>query len=129
MPDEPRSADSHPAPDPLPAFRMRPEVRARIRLFTTAEGGRKGPVLGPWFGCPTRIQGKYFDCRLQTVPPGPIALGEPVEVQMQFLCPELALPLLAVGCEFALWEGRTIGEGIVLELLQPQAAAAHGAQS
>ena len=108
---------------------MRPEVRARIRLFTTAEGGRKGPILGPWFGCPTRIQGKYFDCRLQTQPPGPIALGEPVEVQLQFLCPELALPQLAVGQAFALWEGRTIGEGIVLELLTPQATAPPRAQS
>jgi len=108
---------------------MRPEVRARIRLFTTAEGGRKGPILGPWFGCPTRIQDRYFDCRLQAVPPGPIALGETVEVQLQFLCPELALPLLALGQPFALWDGRTIGEGTVLELLKPQAAGASGAQS
>jgi hypothetical protein len=108
---------------------MRPEVRARIRLLTTAEGGRKGPILGPSFGCPTRIQSRYFDCRLQTTPPGPIALGETVEVQLQFLCPELALPLLAVGQAFALWEGHTIGEGIVLELLKPPFATAPGARS
>jgi len=45
---------------------MQPDAVLRLHLRTTAEGGRKGPVLvtpGMHFGCPLVIEDRYFDCR------------------------------------------------------------------
>ena len=109
------------SPDSPPAspntYRMRPEIRAHVRFLTTAEGGRKGPVLTPWLGCPVQVGADYYDCRLQPASPGPIPLGVTTEVLIQFMRPDLVLPLLQVGKPFNLREGGPTGHGVVLEIL------------
>ena len=37
------------------------DVIARVTLYPTAEGGRRGPTPDQWFGCPFGVNGEWFD--------------------------------------------------------------------
>ena len=80
---------------------MQPDVVLYLRLRTTAEGGRNGPVFinsGMHFGCPLVIDGQYFDCRW-LVDGRALELGQEHDVPVKFLFFALVAPLLAVGKE------------------------------
>jgi len=48
--------------------------------------------------------------------PDGLAPGQTACFGVQFLVPEVALPFFAAGTRFTLWDHRTIGHGVVLEL-------------
>ena len=97
---------------------MKPDVLIKVRLKTTAEGGRQGPIVigEELYGCPLFVDGEAFDCRLllnaQT-----LRLGETYELPVKFLNPDFALPKLSPGKPVKLWEGKDIAIGEVVRLV------------
>jgi hypothetical protein len=96
---------------------MAAQIIANIHFYGTNEGGRKGPIVPPHFGCIFEIGGHSHDCRLLLQNAKPIKPGEIVVLPIQFLRPELLLPKLLLGRKFFLWEGGHIAEGEVVEIL------------
>jgi hypothetical protein len=96
---------------------MRPDAFIEVRLKTTAEGGRQGPIViakHP-YGCPLLVDGEAFDCRL-LIEGQTLELGSSYELPIKFFRPELALPKLSVGKSVTLWEGKDIATGKVVRL-------------
>ncbi|WP_250628139.1 hypothetical protein [Pinirhizobacter soli] len=93
------------------------DARVHLRLYTTAEGGRQKAVDAPAYGYrPTaRIDGKYFDFRVATA--GRMELGDAYDVDIAFLDIENAKPRLGIGVGFCIWEGKDVGTGVILELV------------
>ena len=98
----------------------------RIQLLTTEEGGRRFPLLSPHFRCPVffedipelSVPGHAYDCNLFVAELNrQILPGDTVEeIAMAFLAPDLVFPHLKPGARFRLWEGKTIGTGLVLRI-------------
>lgn len=82
------------------------DIFAEIALLRTDEGGRQGATPADYFGCPVRVHSEYFDARIYISNDGPLLPGETARAPMRFLRPDLILPLLEVGSEFELWDGR-----------------------
>jgi translation elongation factor EF-Tu-like GTPase len=100
-----------------------PEVAARIHFLPTSDGGKTVtiPASAGHYSAPMCIDGAYFDVRLTPLAARDIAPGDTVDVDVQFLSPELALPRVSVGTTFTLWEGRTIASGVVTGVLRGSA--------
>jgi hypothetical protein len=99
-------------------FQVKPQIRARIKLLATAEGGRKEPLLNEP-RCPVKFDGKddgeYNDCMFRL--PSPVQPGETFDADIFFLCPDLVAPFLNTGRRFWLHEGvRPFAEGQVIEV-------------
>ena len=97
---------------------MKPDAIIKVRLKTTGEGGRQGPIVigeAP-YGCTLFVGGEAFDCRFlmraQT-----LELGNAYELPIKFLNPQLALPTLSPGKPVMLWEGKEIATGKVVRLV------------
>ena len=90
-----------------------PELRARVTLYPTAEGGRNTPILGGEYRTILGIGEEHFSARCDVGADRPLLAGETVELSFQFLFPEAALPLFQIGSVFSIWEGRDIGRGEV----------------
>jgi len=99
--------------------KLRPDAVARVRLFTTAEGGRHKPIPAVAFGCPFFFEGEGFDCRLLLNQLGSgLELGqERSDIPLKFLFPEYIKNRLHPGARFKLWEGKDIAEGEIIEVL------------
>jgi GTPase len=63
-----------------------------------------------------RIDGDYFDVRIDLADTGSIRPGQTLTVALRFFSPERAIPRLTVGKQFSLREGRTIAVGKVLSI-------------
>jgi hypothetical protein len=94
-----------------------PHLIADLKLLTTEEGGRRTVLSADQYGCPFGFEGEYFECRLDLSNVGPIAPGGHAQVPVRFFHPELVVPRLAPGTSFTLWEGKTIGLGTVVEVV------------
>ncbi len=97
---------------------IKPDIIAKVRLYSKDEGGRNRGLPLDRFGIPMFFEGEYFDCRLLLdqvgLSPEP---GSVTIVPIKFLYPELIKPRLSVGKHFKLWEMKFIGEGEVLEVI------------
>lgn len=94
---------------------MTPQLVADVRLYQSDEGGRRSTAF-PGYGCP---------CMLSDRPPWegwdawplleetPIEPGDERRLGFVFLSPEAPEILRAAG-RFYLWEGRIIGEALVV---------------
>jgi hypothetical protein len=99
------------------------DIIADVTLYPTERGGRRGPTPAEWFGCPCtpRLEPPdYWDCRLYYE--APIQPGETRRVAVKFLSKE-AIPIFRSAGRFYLWEGRIIGEAIVIQSDNEQGAA------
>ena len=88
-----------------------PDFIADIALYRSDQGGRKGPIVGDWFGCPCKFDERDFtawDCRILTRGER-FSPGETKRFGIVFICPEAA-PLFQLAKKFYLWEGHIIGE-------------------
>lgn len=98
------------------ALRSQPaQLVAEIRLYSAAEGGKKLPIQPGW-GCPCC-------CRMDVPASGwdgwplldaPMAPGESRKVGFVFLSGDEAAAQLRKARTFYLWEGRFIGEAVVI---------------
>jgi hypothetical protein len=95
---------------------FRADILAEVHLLPTENGGRRGPTPADKFGCPVGIGSEFFDMRIDLSGIGSLSPGQTARVPIKFLRPDFVLPLLRVGSEFTLWEGRTIGHGRVIEM-------------
>jgi hypothetical protein len=94
---------------------IKPNLIADVTLYPTDQGGRKTPILLGW-GCPCMIHktdSKAWDCRL-LLEGGSMSPGETRRVGISFLSGEKAAQLFRTAGKFYLWEGRIIGEAIVV---------------
>ena len=98
------------------------DARIRIRFLLTEEGGRKRDIdltLGGEYHATLEIDGMYFDCRFRgDNNPKICKLGEWYSIYIKFLSPTIALPHFLVGKPISLWEGKTVAEGFVAEVLE-----------
>jgi hypothetical protein len=88
-----------------------------LRFKPSNEGGRSADVSGDVYGIPLVVGGEAFDCRL-LLDGKTLKLGETYTVPAAFLRPELVLPQLSPNQKVSLWEGREIGTGRVITLLE-----------
>lgn len=93
---------------------MKPDAIIRVRFFLPSEGGRNTPVKGNYYSCPLFIDGEGFDCRI-LLSGQQLCLGKTYELPIKFLYPKDALPKLSIGKKIALWEGRCIADGYLLQ--------------
>ena len=93
-----------------------PEIVVELRLLDTSHGGRMSPIRQGEYRAVFGAQGQYFSCRLFVPMARGMAPGQVARFGVQFLVPEVALPFFAVGTRFTLWDHRTIGRGVVLEV-------------
>jgi hypothetical protein len=94
-----------------------PEITASVTFLATEEGGRNGPTPSSGrIGFPMQVDGQYFDAFFNLSETGAIAPGQTVTAGLKFLSPDLVVPLLAVGKEFSLWEGKLVAKGRVLAI-------------
>jgi hypothetical protein len=98
----------------------RTDAVIELRLRTTAEGGRQGPVFGkdyrPQFHVPSEPQG---DLGCLIYPGGQtLELGVTYTVPLNFIFPDLARARrIALGDRFMIREGhRVVADGAILEL-------------
>ena len=93
-----------------------PDLIARITLYATEAGGRKGPIVsGEIYRCPCKFHPNDvsgWDCGVLTNGER-FSPGETKELGIIFLTPEIA-PAFRLMPKFYLWEGRIIGEATVL---------------
>ncbi|MCP8463121.1 hypothetical protein NK553_04085 [Pseudomonas sp. ZM23] len=96
---------------------MKPDIIISVRFFTPPEGGRNAAVEGQFYACPLFVEGKGFDCRL-LLGGRRFELGATYEVPVKFLYRELVLPMLTVGKDVLLWEGRDVAKGEVIKVIE-----------
>jgi hypothetical protein len=97
---------------------LKPDITARISLYSTKNGGRAKAIPAARFGCPFVYDGEAFDCRLlleQTHTA--LAPGDCADVLIKFLNPDLVKPRLTPGAKFKLWEGGDFADGEVLTIV------------
>ena len=97
--------------------KMKPDVIARIRMYTKEEGGKHKTITGEHFGCPFYYQHQGFDCRLLLENQLKIHAGDTVEVPITFLFAEDIKSRLKQGDTFTLWDQMTFAEGEILRVL------------
>jgi hypothetical protein len=106
-------------------------VIATIRLARTQEGGRRTPIGGPTYACPVFFEGvpqlaaNGYACRI-LLPEGvtTIAPGDTIaEIPLLFLSPDEVIPHIRPGVSFTLWEGKTIGRGVVVRIEEESGGA------
>jgi len=92
-------------------------IKARITLLTSKEGGRSTPANSgyrPQF-CYDR---QHWDAAIELIEQEQISPGESAEVYFQFTKPEIHRKKLHQGKKFQLKEGATtIANGVVLEII------------
>ncbi|MFZ2502751.1 MAG: hypothetical protein WAW88_08795 [Nocardioides sp.] len=99
-------------------------VRARLRLLTTDEGGRRTAILSGYRSCwgfPSEVHDEMHDGPLLIEGQSHIDPGDSAVVSLHPLMPEL-WPEVLPGMTLGMFEGsRQVGEAIVLELVGPEA--------
>lgn len=104
------------------------QVFAKISLKPTADGGRETSITGGqerYFSCPLfflnvpRLAHHGYDCRIYLNKATPaISPGDTVErISVAFLDPETVLHVLDTGAQFVMWEGKVIGSGEVIDII------------
>lgn len=93
------------------------DLIARIRLYSTAEGGRNGPTPKDVFNCVFRFGGENFDCRLFLHEVGRLYPGVEAVVPIAFVCPQYIKARLKTGDRFQLWEAGDIADGEILHMI------------
>lgn len=93
------------------------DIVARVTLFPSSEGGRRGATPREMFACIFEYEGESFDCRLLLGKVGPLSPGSETLVPIKFVRPDLVKSRLGCGARFTLREISVIGDGEVREVL------------
>lgn len=105
--------------DAAVSMRSKPQIRARINIYRTEEGGPKGP-LSTCIRCPMKIEGKddtYETCNID-LNSGDVEPGQSFEADVMFLRPVIVAPWLKAGTRFSLWSGKLFADGEVIEVIR-----------
>lgn len=89
---------------------------AKVRVFDTVDGGRKGPAYPGW-GCPCMVSTAEpligYD-ELPFLDEGNLLPGEIRRLGFYLLSYQKAVPLMRNAGRFYLWDGGFIGEAMVI---------------
>lgn len=110
-------------------------VIARVEFHATERGGKARSIdPGAGYGCPVLFENApylsshAYDCRfLLWERRTPIQPGDVLnEAALVFLSEDEVLPHIGEGTRFILWEGREVGQGVVLRVdpMRPEDYAA-----
>lgn len=99
--------------------RMRPDLIADLWLYPTEQGGKQNPISLGW-GSPCTVQHEEGDGWVgydgwPLLDDTPMAPGERRRVGYVFLSGQKAVEHLAANDKFYVWEGRIIGEAIIVD--------------
>lgn len=93
-----------------------PELVADVTLYSTDDGGRRGPI-NPGYGCPVMISKREplegWDALL-LLRDEPLQPGETRRLGFVFLSGQEAVAQLKAAGRFFLWEGKFIGEAVII---------------
>jgi hypothetical protein len=89
------------------------DIVARVTLYETARGGRRGATPRHELHCLMTIDGEHLDVRLYFDRSGPLHPGQTAEIPIRFLFPEHAKKVAVAGKAFLLREANVIGEGVI----------------
>jgi len=93
-----------------------PQLTVKIKLLSTARGGRAEPIPEGEYRGILSARGQHFSFRCEAPPRG-LAQGSTTTLDIEFLFPTLALPFFRDNGEFNVWEeGGTIGYGRVVKV-------------
>jgi hypothetical protein len=92
------------------------DITVKLKLLTTARGGRAEPLPGGEYRGILSARGQHFSFRCELPADSGLELGESCRVEIEFLFPDLALPFFKLNDEFNLWESGIVGYGRVLKL-------------
>ena len=97
-------------------------VRARLRLLSTDQGGRRTPIVSGYRSCwafPPELHGDMHDGPLMIEGQEVLAPGEVAIVRLHPLFPEY-WPRLSEGLMLGMFEGsRQVGDAVVIEVVAP----------
>lgn len=95
------------------------EIVVEITLSPADEGGRLSAIASGVYRGVFSVRAGSFSVRW-VIPTSTFLApgGRSGTFGVQFLVPELALQHFPVGTSFSVWEGRDIGTGVVLQVLQ-----------
>ena len=93
-----------------------PELTADVIIYRTEDGGRQGPI-NPGYGCPVMVSASEpfvaWDALL-LLRDNPLQPGETRRLGFVFLSGQEAVAALKSAGRFFLWDGRFIGEAVVV---------------
>ncbi len=92
------------------------DITAKIKLLNTARGGREEPLPPGEYKGIISSRGQHFSFRCILPGDAGLGLGESVTVDIEFMFPDLALPIFRANGEFNLWESGIIGYGKVMKV-------------
>jgi len=75
------------------------------------------PKPGAEFRFPLVVDGLAYIARFSVSDGDAFARGLPIEVPIEFMFPDKALPKFTPGTQFTIWDGRDVGTGKVLCLV------------
>lgn len=97
-------------------------IRARLRLVTTEQGGRRGPISSGYRSCwgfPPEVHADMHDGPLLIEGQNVLSPGEVAMVRIHPLVPDL-WPEISDGLPLGMFEGsRKVGEAVVIEVVAP----------
>ena len=94
-----------------------PQVAALIQITAKESWGRTPPQLGVEFRFPLVVGGLAYIARFSVSDGDAFSRGMPIEVPIEFMFPDKALPRFTPGTQFTIWDGKDIGTGKVLRLV------------
>ena len=97
---------------------LEPHITVRLKLLTMDRGGRDALIPEGEYRGILNARGQHFSFRCE-MPAGGLELGRTINLDVEFLFPDLALPFFRVRNEFNLWESGMIGYGRVVKVLVP----------
>jgi hypothetical protein len=93
---------------------MHYDAYARITLFPSSEGGPRQPIpVGVYHGVLMFERERGYDFRADIQEP--FSAGETRELAVAFLSPQEVAPRISTETRFVIWNGRTMGTGIILK--------------
>jgi hypothetical protein len=93
-----------------------PQITARVQLTLTDSWHGAPPAPGADVRTTLRVGDTSFVARFSTPNGQDFILGQPIEVPIEFMSPDLALPKFLVGTQFKIWAGKDVGIGEVIAL-------------
>ena len=94
---------------------VQPELIADVRMYTTADGGKKIPALPGW-GCPCHVsKERLVGYDGWPILKEPLAPGDRRRLGFVFLSGQEAADVFRKAGGFYLWEGRVVDEAHVVE--------------
>jgi hypothetical protein len=95
---------------------MKADILIEARFKTSAEGGRVKPINGNTYRCPMIIDGRGFECQI-FFEGKIIQCGETYQFAVKFMNFGVVSSFIAVDKIIALWEGKKIATGKIIQIL------------